>query len=420
MFRPYCCSPYMYWSKDVKTEHVTNDELAEIIKRLESLGYHAIPYTTIKAHFYHDNGFALKKNGKYLDLYCYYDVNLLPDDEEYLAGYHHYTTHAKDDKKNINYAAGYSGRDAFRAVSDRFVERTGKTIREAFGTSIEEFKTCIPKQFYFTNPLLINKTKIMSSCDFCSQYPSNLCGLLPDAHDSKKVYGIAEPNEEYPFAFYLKSGHCAQYNVFDTRNWNNSLFSYYLFGMKESWNGNKNIKPDEEVTILMKASKYSFDEEMKYYYSQRHDNPLAKLVMNAFIGFLHKNNYRSNKQAHIAAIVIARANNKMLNLAEKIGIENVVHIAVDGIIYLGTDVYGTSVKALNELNQEVVGAKTMVIGANSYVMEKDGKVVKFKHGAYNARYDGVDIETCNSIRDMKQWYREQTKLEKVLYELKGE
>ncbi len=407
------CYKNIYWSKCTTLEHVTNDELAEVIEKLKKSGLEQIPYTTRMTDY--ENGFALKSHGRYLDLY-YYNSDMA----DIAAGFHHLTTNIKDNKKNINYNNTYSGRDAFNAVSDDFKKRTGKTIQQAFGTAEEEFKTCIPKQFYFINESLTNRVMTMSSCDFCSQYPSNLCGLLPDAHSSKIINGTVEPNEEYPFAFYLKSGHCAQYKEFDTHDWTPSLFSYFLFGKKESWNGNKSIKPKDDITVLMKASKYSFDEEMKYYYAQRHNNPLAKLVMNAFIGFLHKNNYRSNKQAHIAAIVIARANNKMLYLAEKIGFENVVHIAVDGIIYLGNEVYGTSVKALNELNQEVIGAKTMVMGANSYVMEKDGKVVKFKHGAYNARYDGIDIEICNSIKDMKQWHRKQTNLEAVLDELKGE
>lgn len=384
---------YVSWDKDIDVEHVNQDNFIKTLEKLKAAGYTHINFSTRVVEYTQNHHYTLAYTlDKYLTLYYYDD-----------RGFHRLNTHARDDKKNL---APNAGNDAFRAVSSLFKERTGRTITQAFGTTDEEFKVCVPKQFYFVNDMLTNQTLIMSACDFCSQYPSMLCGLLPDSKGMKRVKGTVKPNKDYPFAFYLKSGHCAQYEVFDTHDWEYSRFRNQLRGVKEYDNPpTPDCKSEDDETILMKESKYSLTEEMEYFYSKRKTDPISKTVMNAFIGFFHKRNYRSNKQAHLAAIVIARANDRMMLLAEKIGYEKVVHIAVDGIIYLGREQYGVQEKQLGLLNQEITGAKCCVKGANTYVFEQLGRAIKFKHGSFDSRKDGIDIETCYCIKDMNQWCR---------------
>lgn len=399
---------YINWSK-ANRQNVTIDEFDAILEDLEKHKYTRVkPSTKIKDYTYRT--FSIDTHGKYKTLGIVHDGFVL----------NYYTTNYKDNTKNIMAKAG---KKAYDSVSTKFQSRCGLTITKAFGSSPEEFKNCIPKQFYYINEKYIDKAnaknphKHISAIDFCSQYPTNLCGDLPDYNTAVTYEGTVKPTKEYPFAFYLKSGHCAEYNSFDTHDWITSYFKVDLLGRKENkFNGIYNINPEEDTTILMKASKYHLAPEMRYFYSMRKKTIEAKLVMNAFIGFLHRENYNSHKQAHIAAIVIARSNEKMRKLAEEIQFENgydsIVHICVDGCIYKSLKKYGIQEKALGNIYQEFYDCDFKLTGMNCYVAMKNNKVIKFKHGAFDERTDGIDIETCESFDDMYKWRKKERKFEK--------
>lgn len=325
-----------------------------------------------------------------------------------------YYTNAMDDNRNqtAQKLDCNPGSLAYKAVRDKFQEIYPEmTFKKAFDTSsskdgddgdTEPYKYCIPKQFYYINENLIGRKLIASAVDYCSQYPTNLCGKLPDGHKRLVLKGRHEPTAEYPFAFYLKSGCVAEYGKYDTHEWQLSRFKTSLFN--EGRLGKVlTTKDEDETTVLMKASKYELTEVMKYFYAKRKTDETAKLVMNAFIGMLHTKSYNNHRYAHIVAIVIARANERMRALAEQI--EDPIHICVDGCVYLGNEIYGGYEKALGKLEQEFVGCEFMMRGTNTYVAMKDSKVVKFKHGAYNARTDGKDIDICEGFDDMKTWIR---------------
>ena len=387
-------SKYINWRREANIVNVSNDVMNSLLAEIRHEKV-KLDNLTVRKDFMSKNGYYVRRKGNYLYVY-------VKEDDSYKI----YTTNTYDNTKNEGDVKTV-GKAAMIALHNKFKSIHGCEFKKAFGYVDEEFKRCIPKQFAYrkkddTGKIFTN----VSSVDGCSQYPSNLMGLLPDAHTAKEVKGVAFPDEEYPFAFYIKSGHCAQYGVFNTRSWMDSGFGEELFRLKQKdkwcW---RPVKFDEEITILMKASKYNFNEEMQYFYARRKEDPDAKLVMNASIGMMHTRTYSKYKMAHIAAIAIARANNSILEKAKSIGKLRILHLCVDGIIYLGSDIKGVDYKELGVYHQEFVGCKFRMINNNAYIVMKGDEVIKVKHGAYDHNKDGspITIETTKSLMDSDNW-----------------
>lgn len=333
------------------------------------------------------------------------------------------TTNGLDNSKNIPDKDGNynKGSNAIKLVSDYFKKTTGSTFKKAFSTVEEDFKRCIPKQLSYFNKIYFDTEMRASSIDGCSQYPANMCGRLPDAHTAKKVKGTVAPTEEYPFAFYIKSGHIAEYNNFDTHDWliDNLKLLKILFRITPFVVKNKQrinnwpirlIEDDEDETILMKASKYELTNTYQHFYNIKetydHDSEEydeAKMVMNASIGQFHKVDYAEYKYAHLVAVAIARANNKMLEKVKVIGLENIIQICVDGILYVG-DELGVNQKQLGVFKQEFTNCRMKISNYNKYiVLYNDGTIAKFKRGNCNKTVDGKDI-TEDEVKDLDSQY----------------
>lgn len=390
---------YINWRDEAQVISVDHKKMNEILHDIRSNRVET-SFKTKRSEFINSNTYFIEKKRKYLTIY-------LKENDDYKV----YTTNTYDNTKNGDVIKA-TGSRAIHLLHEKFRELNGIEFKTAFGYVDEEFKRCIPKQFYYINRDAVNAALTnISAIDGCSQYPSNLMGLLPDAHDALTIKGRAQPNYEYPFAFYIKSGHCAQYGVFDTHNWISSKFSINLFRLerfKEDW-PLLLIPDEEEVTILMKASKYNFNREMQYFYARRKEDPDAKLVMNSSIGMMHKDeDYTRYRMAHIVAIAIARANNSLLQMADKIGFIRIIHICVDGIIYVGSAEYGVKEKKLGVYHQEFTNCRFRMIGINAYiVLDKDGHVVKVKHGGYDSNKDGspIDESKITSLKDSDNWCR---------------
>ena len=99
----------------------------------------------------------------------------------------------------------------------------------------------------------------------------------------------------------------------------------------------------------------------------------------------------SYQLAHIVAVAIARGNQKILDMVHKIGMSLILHICVDGIIYIGDRKFGIDEQRLGEFNQEFQNADFMMKDINVYCARKDFKCIKFKHGGYDL-LDGKDID----------------------------
>lgn len=398
---------YWNWNRDATKYNLKREEFNEFFKSLDTNKYVKDRRKTRKLPWLEIGSGAWK----YENTQTYETIYLFKDHRIYI-----YSTNKLDDSKNNNQIAlpgnhldggcEATGTKAVKLVKDKFKENTGTTLLKAFGTVNEEYKICVPKQFYYNE---INKKTIIkniSAIDFCSMFPSNMCGKLPDSHTAIEVEGYVKPNEEYEFAFYLDTGHVAIYNEFDSHDWLKYNFCDEVFRYGREKFVQHPYKQDTK-TILMKASKYELTSIYEEAYKLRDVDSNMKLITNASIGKFHTKEYKTNKYAHLASVCIARANNKMIHLATIIGRKNIIQICVDGIIYKGNIKYGKDVKALGDLHQEVLNADICYAGMNKYIITENNIVVKYKHGTCNYNTDGSKIEdnTVTCFDDIDRWVK---------------
>lgn len=383
---------YINWNTEAYHEKISQAEMRKIYDGLLAKGAQLTASKTKRLDF-SENTFFLEKVNGYRNIYLY------DSDGKYKV----FFANELDDDKNGNKRV--TGCGAVHLFFEKFNEINGckqKGFNGFFGSATEDVKNCVPKGFYFKNLAFKDRIiKNVSAVDFCSHYSSSAMGALPDANTSIRLSGIKSPTAEYPYAFYPLSGDCAEYKKFNTKFWHFSDFEPFLFDDKKK-------KKGKEYTILMKKSVKTLDRTFSWFYNSRKENDSYKTVMNATIGMFHTKNYTSYHYAHIAAIAIARANKKMLDLAERIGIQNILQICVDGIIYKGKEEYGGTEKGLGKLFQEYTGETIKIRGMNCYIVkDKDGNVIKVKHGAYNANEDGSLIEESKvkDFSDMDGWKR---------------
>lgn len=386
----------IYWRKEAIYSNLKHEEFQKILTFLKENG-HIATSTMDRLEYITDNTYKIDKRNSIVYIYCRYKNKLQV-----------FYTNKNDNEKN---GEGLGrGTKAIQLLASKFKEKYNVTFKAAFGYTDEEFKRCIPKSFCYINKNFVDVVlDNLSGIDGCSQYPSNIRGKLPDAHTAIIYEGTVKPTEEYPFAFYIKSGHVAEYNCFDTHDWLKSPFALNMFRLsdkKEIYPFNFNIKTEEDLTILMKPSKYELTEFYNYFYDLRKTSEDAKLIMNSSIGYFHLRNYSKYKLAHIVAIAIGRANNSILKLCSKIGNKNILHICVDGIIYLSNKKYGEDYKKLGIYHQEFLNCKGIIHGTNAYIIKTpDG--FKVKHGGFNKNKDGSDIsdETITDFNDVFKWIK---------------
>ena len=410
---------YIEWHYMATLVKLKSDEFEAKFKEISSKGTVAATKTKVVDWYLKDEvKYSLEKTKKYYRLYVCDENNDL-----YI-----YTTNWFDTTKD-----GSSGTDAIQSFMREFAKQTeGKDNRKCFakyfGTTEEEFKNCVPKQLYYISSSYTDKEynerviDHVSSIDDSSHYPSCGCGILPDSHTAVRYEGTVEPTEEYPFAFYIKSGHSAEYGVYDTHDWVRSFYYPWLMKIDDKRKiiyPRADIGKEDDITVLMKPAKVTLDNVWKHFYELRHEDEVAKLVMNATIGNFHRNNYKAYKYAHIASVIIARANDKQLRMMDYIGHKNVLHACVDGIIYKGNFEIGIKDKIMGEYHQEFTDCKFKMRGMNSYIaFSQNGELEKFKHGAYNYIKD-TDKEISNnppeSFKDMYDWIK-RDKLGEVIME----
>lgn len=400
---------YITWGKEAEIVKCSVDEWKSHYTWFKENGVRAKDKTLRSSWNNELPAFSVGNNTKYKNLYtCDADGALRI-----------YTTNSEDPSKD-----GRQGTKAIQAFITKCCEEYGTTDRrflaKHFGTTEAPIKNCVPKQFYYVNKAIVGREVVASCVDASSHYPANLKGLLPTSVGAISVDGVAEPTSEYPFAFYLKSGNFCQLGGADTREWVKSPFFPYLFDFKKAKRNNTSpiIDPDNETTVLMKASELTLDSVIDEFYANKKNagdeqkRKEAKLVMNALIGMFHTQKYRSYKYAHLAAVCIARANQRMLDMCDLIGVDNVLHVAVDGCIYKGSEKYGCddSDKDIGKFVQEFTNFRTMIMKSNTYMAMKDGEVFKFKHGSYNYYKDGrlIDGNPPTKYEDMLDWVKVDT------------
>lgn len=382
------------------------------------MSYKQITHTTKKSLFKRLN-FSLTEKNNYLRLtWC---------DEK--GQYHQRYTNYKDDKKN----------DLNRGKSEisQLVNAFGgpKEFNSLFGTVAQGFKRCVPGLFHWDNPM-IDKCLTTGKLDFSSHFPACACGTLPDANTIKTVKGIVEPNEEYPFAFYLTSGFCAEYNpgedwVYNTHDLMKTVYkNNILFSEDRHYPVNPNNYNDNETTILMKASKAELTDEMAKYYFRKlnsekgsKERDEAKLVLLKIVGQMEMNDrnmYSRRPYAHLAAIIKARAIFKMLKLIDQIGgYENVIQVIVDGLIFDNhkKQHYGDDKEFLGSLKEEHFCDYGKFKGHNQYVIIDEDGVADICHAGYDINVDSTNFKEWKKSPSMNIKDNIQKKLKLFIEEL---
>lgn len=410
---------YIYWNEDAQIILLNKTEFGE------KLNFVRTNYKRIKTI---EGGRTIKDNFREDGTYDEYVPKKARADQ--------YRIYCRENGKLYIYKTKKNGKEfrntgesCKKIVVERFRERTKlgrNAMVKAFGTSPYEWRKCTPKPLYYVNPLYLSANlehlKInqhVNSVDGCSQYPTALSGILPTTDGCVKLEGTHKPTASYPFALYLKSGHVAVFNEFDTHNWIYHRFAIRLFADLKKIAA---FNPDDDITILMQASKYSFAPEMEYFFNLKETAPKgskereqAKLVMNAFIGMLHKKNksaYNNFMYCHLSCIALARANNNLLKLSDQIDIRKIMHICVDGIMYQGLEKYGGTERKLGKFEQEYSNCECVLRAINCYMVKKDGNIIKCKHGAFDTYISTgelIENRTPSDYKDIWDWFKTDNK-----------
>lgn len=378
---------YVHWKSEVRNP-ITCESAEEFLAYLNEFEStrRKLPQKENRRIFYSEETYTVRKDDVWIGIF-YWDN-----------GYKNIRYRYFDSKRSTkNTGSGIA------ALREEFQKRNGISMCKAFGTTEEEFKRCIPKQIQFSNGKYEGKT---SSVDLSSAFPSNMRGCLPDAHKPLVLSGTVKPNAEYPFAFYLNSGHSAEFQRYDTHDWVRSKYAEHLFNFKRM---NFEKSGDADCTVLMKASDYELTDIWNDFYDIKKNGQTeeeierAKLAMNSAIGCMHRKEYKRDKYAHLAVIALCRTNQIMLDVLEnELRCAKIIQACVDGIIYKGKAIRDTE-KKLGALVQEYEDKMTSYRGTNQYIVMEGDKLIKWKHAGFDTMADGSPIHEPTSLDE--QWGR---------------
>lgn len=315
-------------------------------------------------------------------------------------------------------------------IKAKFQEIEGKRMRDIFGTvSSDDYRRLIPKPVYYIDKrftfMNVSKVKVI---DVTSMYPWASMGDMPTIKGAKTLNGCVAPSSDFPFAFYLKSGHVAEYKRFDTHDYEDfkkipkNLAQFLL--VETSTSGHliqkyKSIPDSDEITVLMPKAKKQLTNTFLYFYDLKNaaakdsdDYNLAKFVMNAGIGCLHRNPAKHGLNEmpdyyHIAAIIKGRANAKIIETYKQI-LDNgnlPLQIIVDSVIYIegNADNLGIKDKKLGEFKIEYSNVNYRSNGLlNRYVLfDKNDNLLKITLSGYEN-----GIEKIKRPEDIDEYVKE--------------
>ena len=280
---------------------------------------------------------------------------------------------------------GIGGAEALKEVNEIFKERTNKSLVSAFGRITEnqqEFAEFSARSLGFNQ---LGAFEHVYKADISSAYPAAICGSLPDAHGMKRIQGFVEPTDEYPFAFYLKSGNVIIKDELDTRDLNE--FVLKNTGKIKNGKFQQAIRPIDyfnEETILMKKSDYELTPEMLKLYERKsipEYSEETKQILVSFIGRMDSYLYnRWNYQGHLSTISYTRHLKRMSDLItsiQNLGGE-IIHIIVDCISWKGKIIPEvTKKKYLGAFHIEAVNTDYAIINRYKYsYFDTSGKLIR--------------------------------------------
>ena len=396
---------YINWQKDAERINVSIDEGDILLDHYKEIGIKAKTKTCLR-EWKTPNTYSVEKKGFWTWLYVNTGERLKI-----------FSWHIGDDTKNDGSKWRNKGKIAMQVLNAKFKSRTGKSLYQIFGYSTDVLRKCVGKAPYFTSRRHLDKViRGVYKVDYSSNYPFNMRGKLPTIHGAMIVPGVVEPSEEFPFAFYLSTGHSAELGRYDTRKWNEYKFGFQLLINKDGTLKYSDIS-EEDQTLLCPIASIELTPEMEHFYDIKKKADVnsteyeeAKHIMNNAIGYMHPaTNRQSYRLFHVAAVAINRAGQQMLELLENVDADNVLHVAVDGVITKGKLIRTDSELKLGALKSEIEGADFIMRGNGAYMFfDKDGSCIECKHGGYNS-----DIETSCPF-DIFKWRKVKKDKKEVL------
>lgn len=303
---------------------------------------------------------------------------------------------------------GVSGAAAYRLVDAMFRERHDKSLQAAFGRCDKDFvfeqvNNALAPIIYTNEQECDYIQHNIFKADISSAYPYGLCFDLPDFHaeTKKELAGIYPPTKEYPFAFYIKSGHMAIYNELDTYT---DFRMHPLYCTRGKWRND--LYGEKDITVLCKASRFNLDDVMMELYDKKADDPNIKTMMVAFIGYIRSTkSWQKKYMGHLSACVYARHIKRMLSFYDAIVEDgnNVMMIPTDAICWQGHAMpqITTKEKRIGAFISEYENAKLLMLANGVYGIEVNGEIVCFKHQGTSVDEIKVDIKKLSDIKKLR-------------------
>ena len=410
---------YIYWQKEAKKERIDHEEYNKLSQFLKEHGRSVgSSYKTRRVEWSYDLVYKFDTETRRRQPAIYYSKI-----EQGTINY--YIAYTEVDEEKLNSEERGAGGKGWKELDSLMRKQYSKGLEAIYGVlPVKDGKVwineCVKnvKQAIWFNNVVVNKIlRNVYKADISSAYPTELCGSLPNANTAVMKEGRVAPTEEYPFAFYVKSGHVAEYGKFDTHELRKGKW-YKQFELRnkincmnrgETFRTFKEIEDFEEITILMKAADKTLNSAVNkmYWIKQNADSKATrdwyKWLINALIGFMRSEAHNTQHyQGHLAAIVYCRVVNRMIKLAEALEAEGntPIYFAIDCIMWVGHEsALTTREKQLGNFIEEVSGSEAAICGQGQYYIEKDvsGSTVQKHQGISKKIYNSYNIKSIKEF-----------------------
>lgn len=264
-----------------------------------------------------------------------------------------------------------NGGEAYSLFKKGVEEEYGKTVHQIYGSlpgSYHNYRYVCPIQLdwcarQFTGKVVDGICK----ADVSSAYGFELTKTLPDLHAAarKEVKGRVAPNEEYPFAFYLKSGHMAIWG--EGSSWDYYDRRYFVEVRKRAV---RDVAPEDDITLLCRKASVTLGEFIERLYAARNVSPENKAIMNLTVGMWWRKEYFAGMEVMwpLSAVVHFRCNARMADIYESLLNLGQVPILIntDSITWVGDDTSLVQPKKLGSFTLEHKDAKMIIQSVKAY------------------------------------------------------
>lgn len=301
-------------------------------------------------------------------------------------------------KVKKSYDSEFGALDAWIEFQIKVSDKIGKTLGEIFGglpRVYHQYRTCVPSPINWAHPYYcLERGKVAENCvkaDICSAYGTEASKTLPDCHPNKiqVLDGLVEPTEEYPFAFYLQSGHMAIWQEGDTFQLNQSAYV--------TNDHTKPVFPFEERTLLMPVADGNLRDVFEELYEGRKDNPDNKSIMNMTIGMFHRKKSRLDSENlwPLAAVIKFRCNKRIIDTCEMLKFmgHTPILINTDSIMWRGSITPGmeemfSDEKKLGNFTYEYKDCRAVMRSSKIYqIQDKEtGETITRWSGSHTKKY----------------------------------